>query len=182
MIGNNPILQQALDQLGGRVGQDLSQNFFFMYGANFTNIAQNATQAQPIRINAGMDFVCQAFLLSANFNSANTPTGMPPQAKLARHVNFAMPAAAPLSQYAHLGQVLVQVGTNNRQYQNTPMRADLCTCDFGEIVLLPTFIYISAMDSVNVQLTNNVPALTGAATPGIDAQFALLGMNCQRTN
>lgn len=175
----NPMIQKALSQLGGQVGNNMTENWLFFYAADFSAIAQNAEQAKSIQINAGTDFLCLGWLLDAVLNSASTPTNCPAGMKLQRRVETPFVTGGN-STVPYLHHVTMQFRTMNRQYTNVPIRADLCCADAGELVLLPSSLYVPANDVVTVTLKNNLPALTGVAAPSIDAQFAMIGVNMQR--
>jgi len=179
MMQDNPMLRDALTNLGGSVGSSLTDNWAFCYVTDFLNVPFGGTQQSTLRVEAGVDFLVQAIMARFNFNANTTPTGYPPRAPIMREIRDALVTATP-ENYATLDHVLVQITTIDRQWFSGAARASLVTSDPASLMFLPTPVLIAGNDSIITQITNNLPALTGAATPAIDGEVVYMGIRMSR--
>lgn len=162
---------QAIQELGG--GDVLTTSFAYDYVFDFTNIAQGGSQTDTNSIDRGSSFLVTEIKLSANYNIANTPTGLAQRAKILRQVTTLPGTPAILADVSYLR---IQVTQTDRVWYQSPIRADLGSGDVAAPLILPTPILISEKTTVNVTLFNDLPPLTGAPTPAIDAQYVLGGV------
>lgn len=165
------LAEQTIRDLGG--GQVLTEAYYFQYQYIFTNIPFGQSQTRTNSVEVGSYFLCTELALSARFNAATTPTGLAARAKLLRNVTTLPGTPAIL---ADIGYVKVNLTQSNRPWFQAPLWADICTGDPSAPMLLPKPIVVSGNTQINATLTNDLPALTGAATPAIDAMMTLGGI------
>lgn len=165
------LAQTVIAELGG--GNVLTNSFFYQYVFDFDAIAQGGSQTVSKSIDRGSGFIVTEIGLSANYNAINTPTGLAERAKLLRQVTTLPGTPAIL---ADVSYVRISVTQTDRQWYESPIRADLGSGDVAAPLILPAPIWISERTTINVTIFNDLPALTGAATPAIDAQYVLGGI------
>lgn len=179
-LGESPAERNAamaVNELGG--GVVLTNDFSFAYPFVFTGIQQGQTLQDSNTIDQGSDFLVREIACTARFNSSTTPTGLTANAKLIRQPQIAGYAAGELIQ-ADIGMLSVQVSQTNRPWYYDFIPLDQVSGDAANPYVLPTPIWISNKTTVNVSIRNNVPALTGQATPQIDVVYTLIGTYMSR--
>lgn len=174
----SPTLRETLNRLGGTLGNSQTKDYVKWYGCNFTAVAAGAVgQTQPIKIDAGLNFVAKAIFLDININSGVTITGLPAGF---RPGIVPVPAQVPAADAALWGQgqhFTVSFQSSSRPYMNVPIRASQFMASRDRLFWLPDWLYLAGNDQLNVTLINNLPVLTGSgANQAVDAQFALVGL------
>lgn len=149
----------------------------FFYAADWTALAAGTSKTEPVRIDAGVDFVCQGLLFSASFNASTTPTSATANAKFYREAA----ADSTLLTSAHLGMLTLEIMTGERPWVSRPLRCDLVTGEPGKLFLFPNPVLVKGNDTILATLKSNLPSTVGGASnPLVDAQLIFAGYKILR--
>ncbi len=150
---------------------DEGNSSYFQYVAQWTSLAQNNETTQDVRIDAGSDFIIQGLMATAWFSSGSEPTGADPKQLLYRD------AASQATQLTSgsLGHLTFKLQVTDYIFQNIAIPLNLIAGTAERPFMLPTSIIVPRNDSIQASLKNNLPALTGSATPAIDAYVVFVG-------
>jgi hypothetical protein len=171
----------------------------FNYACTWSAVAAvGGKQTSTIRTDSNTDFIAKAIQFSASLNSAITfqsranVTGIDPAARDGLFQPNTLATLPKLYRLAdqNFGNVCgiglhlltLEFQTNDRPWQNIPLRADLCTGEPGTLYLLPDPVVIPANSTLQITLTNNAPNTTVgfSAAPSIDAMLVMAGLKTSR--
>lgn len=197
------------------------QTTTFLYVADVTALAAQGTQTVNFRIDADADFMVQAVLCSAFFSNGvtvrsrsniigatatgtvtngvgGTPTANFESVDVADMVKLyrdGQPNAGTVSGFG-LHLIRLQLSDNNRNWSNSPVRADLLTSEPGRLLFFPREQRIAANANLTVTAYSDVPTLAndgsgnagrgilgnaaGTIAPTVSMQVALLGYKLPR--
>lgn len=171
-------VQGVIRTLRGKRGSSATLDYNFTYVANFTSIPQNTEASVTIQTDAGSDFVIKAVGFYPFLSAATTPTGYVANAGLVPTPSQATAAeAALIGQYVH---TTLRYQVTNRPFMNNAIRGSMFASLPGQILWLPDWIYVSGNDGLLVRVANLIPALTGQASPQMDAQVCFMGLRSTR--
>lgn len=163
------------------------EEYAYHYVADFSAVAQNGSQSQAVKIDAGGDFIVQALHLGAYFASTvnlTTAAAISGLAAMAGYLPKLARKASPtggLNTNGHLGHLKLYIKTNDRPWMNQSVRADLITGEPGTLYFMANPIRVRGNQTINIDLFNNLPAtIGGAAAAAIDAQLMFIGVRQRR--
>lgn len=156
--------------------------WLFWYGIDFASVARAGNQGGIAKVDVETHFVCLALALGVYFDSTvnlTTTTGISGIASMSGAMAKLTRKPSPIAGVntnGHLGQIKLQIQTNDRPWMNQPVRADMITGEPGELWPMPRAVFINAGSQIMATLYNNLPAsVGGASNPPVDANLVLIG-------